>query len=258
MDDYEVDLIDYLRVMWWGKWIIIACFVLAVGVSAAIVLMQPNEYRGMITYRISQFSQVFGVSALDGQQISNAIEGTRPSFLNAHLSLQAKVEDDQIKVTLTGSVPRTALSDSLTLLTPFVKGQLQALEADAVSQATGNMQAVISQLDRQKELLTQQMDEITPHSPDNPLFAALAQKVADLEAALAEQQAHLEILSNTSINNLLSVKTLGTSSTVKIGPNRKMSVAVAGVLGLFIGVLLAFFVHYLINTRSKEASRKQA
>jgi len=30
-----------------------------------------------------------------------------------------------------------------------------------------------------------------------------------------------------------------------IGPNKKMNVAVAGVLGLFVGVLLAFFAHYL-------------
>ncbi|MCD6136747.1 LPS O-antigen length regulator, partial [Candidatus Bipolaricaulota bacterium] len=43
MDDYEVDLIDYLRVIWWGKWIIIACFVVAVAVSAAIMWTRPNE-----------------------------------------------------------------------------------------------------------------------------------------------------------------------------------------------------------------------
>ena len=258
MDDYEVDLMDYLRVIWWGKWIIIACFVVAVAASAAIMWTRPNEYTGMITYRISQFSQVFGVSALDGRQISNAIEGTRPSFLNAHLSLQVKVENDQMKVTLTGSVPRTALLDSLTQLTPFVKGQLQAQEATAVSQATANMQAVISQLDRQKGLLSQRMDEITPHSPDNPLFAALAQKVADLEAALAEQQAHLEILGSANINNLLTLNTIGTSSVSRTGPNRKMSVAVAGVLGLFLGVLLAFFIHYVIIARDKDAKHSEA
>lgn len=34
-----------------------------------------------------------------------------------------------------------------------------------------------------------------------------------------------------------------------IGPNRRMNVAVAGVLGLFVGVLLAFFVHYMEGER---------
>ena len=39
-----------------------------------------------------------------------------------------------------------------------------------------------------------------------------------------------------------------------IGPNKKMNVAVAGVLGLFVGVLLAFFAHYL-ESSSDELSQ---
>ena len=258
MDEYEVDLIDYLRVMWKGKWIILACLVVALAVSSAIMWTRPNEYTGTITYRVSQFSQAFGLSALTDQQIINAIEESRPSSLDAHLSLQAKVEVERIKVTLVGSAPPSTLSDSLALLTPFVEDQMQALETDVVSRAMDKVQITVTQLDRQKELLTQRMDEISPHSPDDPLFVALAQKVANLDAALAQEQSHLEMLRDASINGLLVIKTVGTSSIVKIGPNRKMSVAVAGVLGLFVGVLLAFFVHYLISAREREATRKHA
>jgi len=257
MDEYEVDLIDYLRVMWKGKWIILACLVVALGVSAAIMWTRPNEYTGTITYRVSQFSQAFGLSALTDQQIINAIQESRPSSLDAHLSLQAKVEVERIKVTLVGSTLPSTLSDSLALLTPFVQQQLKSLETDVVSQAMGSMQITVSQLDRQKEILTQRMDEISPHSSDDPLFAALAQKVADLEAALAQEQSQLEMLRDASINGLFVIKTVGASSFAKIGPNRKMSVAVAGVLGLFVGVLLAFFIHYLISAREREATHKQ-
>jgi len=102
MDEYEVDLIDYLRVMWKGKWIILACLVVALAVSAAMMWTRPNEYEGAITYRVSQFSEALGISALDGQEIINAITETRPSSLDAQLSLQAKAEDERIKVTLVG------------------------------------------------------------------------------------------------------------------------------------------------------------
>ena len=34
MEEHEVELIDYLRVMWKGKWVILVCFVVAVGVAA--------------------------------------------------------------------------------------------------------------------------------------------------------------------------------------------------------------------------------
>jgi len=257
MDDYEVDLIDYLRVMWKGKWIILACLVVALAVSAAIMWTRPNEYTGTITYRVSQFSQAFGLSALSDQQIINAITESRPSSLDAQLSLQTKVDDERIKVTLVGSASPSTLSDSLALLTPFVQQQLESLETDAISQAMGNMQIAISQLDWQKELLSQRMNDISPYNPDDPLFAALGQKVANLEAALAQEQSQLEMLRDASINGLLVIKTVGTSSIAKIGPNRKMSVAVAGVLGLFVGVLLAFFVHYLVSAREREAARKQ-
>lgn len=258
MDDYEVDLIDYLRVIWKGKWIILACLVAALAVSAAIMWTRPNEYTGTITYRVSQFSQAFGLSALNDQQIINAITESRPSSLDLYVSLQAKAEDERIKVTLIGSASPSTLSDSLALLTPFVEDQLQVLETDVVSQARGSMQITISQLDRQKEILTQRMDEISPHNPDDPLFAALAQKVADLEATLAQEQSQLEILRDATINNLIVIKPLATSSIARIGPNRKMSVAVAGVLGLFVGVLLAFFIHYLASAREREAARKQS
>jgi len=257
MDDYEVDLIDYLRVMWRGKWIILACLVVALAVSAAIMWTRPNEYTGTITYRVSQFSQAFGLSALSDQQIINAITESRPSSLDAQLSLQTKVNDERIKVTLVGSASPSTLSDSLALVTPFVEDQLDLLETDVVSQAMGNMQIAISQLDRQKELLIQRMNDISPYNPDDPLFAALAQKVANLEAALAQEQSQLEMLRDASINGLLVIKTVGTSSIAKIGPNSKMSVAVAGVLGLFVGVLLAFFVHYLASAREREATHKQ-
>lgn len=40
-----------------------------------------------------------------------------------------------------------------------------------------------------------------------------------------------------------------------IAPNRKMNVAVGGVLGLFVGVLLAFFVHYMEG--SKQVQRAE-
>jgi len=258
MDDYEVDLIDYLRVMWKGKWIILACLVVALAVSAAIMWTRPNEYEGAITYRVSQFSEALGISALDGQEIINAITESRPSSLDAQLSLQAKAESERIKVTLVGSASPSTLSDSLALVTPFVEDQLQALGIDVIFRAIRNIQITISQLDRQKELLTQRMNDISPYNPDDPLFAALAQKVADLEGTLAQQQAYLELLNNANINSLLVIKTVSVSSIAKIGPNRKMSLAVAGVLGLFIGVLLAFFVHYLIDARDKKAKHREA
>ncbi|MBC7318986.1 hypothetical protein H5T57_07065, partial [Candidatus Bipolaricaulota bacterium] len=44
--------------------------------------------------------------------------------------------------------------------------------------------------------------------------------------------------------------------TIPVGPSRKLAVAVAGVLGLFVGVLLAFVVHYF-REEKKEPGETQ-
>jgi len=45
MDDYEVELIDYLRVLWRRKWIILVTFVTAVLAAYFASAMLPSTYQ---------------------------------------------------------------------------------------------------------------------------------------------------------------------------------------------------------------------
>ena len=45
MDEYEVDLRDYLRVLWKGKWIVLITFLVAVGTALALSYSAPKQYR---------------------------------------------------------------------------------------------------------------------------------------------------------------------------------------------------------------------
>jgi len=64
------------------------------------------------------------------------------------------------------------------------------------------------------------------------------------------------MLQGADLTKFFTLETLGTPVVSKIGPNREMSLAVAGVLGLFCGVLLAFFIHYLMGVQEKELGKK--
>ena len=57
MDEYEVELIDYLRVIWKGKWIILASLVIALVVTASIMWTRPNEYAGTVSLKFLQLKQ---------------------------------------------------------------------------------------------------------------------------------------------------------------------------------------------------------
>ena len=64
MDEYEVELIDYLRVIWKGKWIILASLVIALVVTASIMWTRPNEYAGTVSYRLYESLSMFGITGL--------------------------------------------------------------------------------------------------------------------------------------------------------------------------------------------------
>lgn len=45
MEEQEVDLREYMQILWRNKWVVIATFVAALGIAAAISWSQPKQYR---------------------------------------------------------------------------------------------------------------------------------------------------------------------------------------------------------------------
>jgi len=123
-----------------------------------------------------------------------------------------------------------------------------------VAQVTFNTSIHIKQLTQQRDSLREQITELDSPDPEDLLFTYLAQKAVNLEALLLEEQVKIETLQETDPTKLFALGTVVQPIVSQIGPNRKMSLAIAGVLGLFLGVLLAFFIHYLIGVKEKEAA----
>jgi len=266
MDEYEVEVIDYLRVIWKGKWIILACLVAALAVTAALMWTRPNEYQGTITYRLYESLSSLvapavtvesgtidrsGSTPSDTQRLLCAIEAVDTSSLGEGLTLKMESNEARVSVTLTGAVSPDNLSEGLDRLTTHVHEQLTEQLGTEKSQASAESELKISQITRQRALLEDRMTTIA--SPDDPLLPYLAEKIVDLEALLAQEQVKFETLRETKTTDLFTLETVGQLTITKTGPNRKISLAVAGVLGLFFGVLLAFFIHYLMGVKEKEA-----
>jgi len=249
MEEYEVELIDYLRVIWKGKWIILACLVAALAVTAALMWTRPNEYQGTITYRLYQSLQVFGITSLGNQELLSTVM----DFPDEDFTLKAETREGHVQVTLSKATTPEALPNSFDRLTAWVKERLRLYVEREVAQVTFNTSINIEQLTQQRDSLREQITELDSPDPGDPLFTYLAQKVVDLEALLVAEQVKIETLQKTKATDLFTLETVGQSTITKTGPNRKMSLAIAGVLGLFLGVLLAFFIHYLIGVKEKEA-----
>jgi len=320
MDEYEVDLRDYLIVIWERKWIIVGVFIAALVAAAAYSYTLPNEYRAnaLVNYQSSPVvsaatssgnsTQSLNVSASlslglpDTAGFISVVEsmgGASAGVLNGSDLIRLQVTgtsapadlEDQLRDAI-GSV-RSFLQDQMaTHVTErlntlgneveFVRDQRSSLAERIRQREVGRLEALEAQRDRIVAQLDQLMsgasDSASNGSPlsqqasllamtsqlqviqgqmarldsstENPQpepGSAYEQRLLELETQLQElalMERQYERVRDTDWSPV-SVAQAPQSSDAPVGPNRRLNIAIAGVLGVFIGLLLAFFVHYL-------------
>ena len=319
MEEYEVDLRDYIRVLWRGKWIVLVVFVIALGVAAVVSFRAPDIYRAQalllgekppilpIAYSppaIDVMVEWAHDSAVLAQAVLLAGENLSPDWLAGHL--QARKQGKFVELTLEGALKPDRLQDILAGVVEAFKAKgtkdvklalegalalvsarreklarkQRALEEELAwvrAQAEAQREELLSQLSQleadpalselplgervtvegyriQKEmdLLYAQLQavELELYQLDRFGVRALpggAESYASLQGELAEVELEEEAIKEalSSPPSPVVVVRGAVATSAPIAPNRKMNLAVAGVLGLFVGVLLAFFAHYL-------------
>ena len=121
---------------------------------------------------------------------------------------------------------------------------------DSIQQTTMLAAGQKEQLTKQKELLVREMEAAT----SSDLSSALAEQVAVLSLKLAQVQVQLEGLRSLDPSALFVVERTGEVATSRVGPHRAMNIAVAAVLSGFVGILLAFFLNYILSHRKNEVT----
>jgi len=317
MEEYEVDLRDYLRVLWRGKWIVLATFLVAVGVAALVSFRTPDIFRAEavlqverplglptsyqppsieeVAERVRDYTLLF--SALGDEETVSWIQ-KRWTVRQEKGFLVLRIEASRSPAELAGLLRRVverlqdeyrrgvteAISvrlDEITRRTRVLHTQLVTWQ-EKVDQAYQEAQA-------QREELLAAIEELK----ENPEVLALevGEQTRRLEGALAERELELlygrltpvellldgvdrqgmyyfpefanraiaaeaELISlaeeTQELQELLSdppspiVALSGPQALdAPVGPPRRTNLAVAGILGLFMGMLLAFFWHYL-------------
>ena len=248
MEEYEVDLIDYLRVMWRWKWGVIAVLVIAVGVSFALSFTKPDRYSGVINYKVEETGTALGITGIRAATLADILDTIDPNSLGPGLSLKKKVKEDEVSVTLTGALPPDELRKALDRLTALMDEKLRENVQTRMSLALKLAAQKETQLSREKALLSQEMASAA--SPD--LSAAFAEQVASLALQLAQVKVQEESLRNTDPTDLFTLQEMNNPTISRVGPHRALNLGVAAVLGGFVGVLLAFFFDYIASYRKRE------
>lgn len=315
MEEYEVDLRDYLRVMWERKWILVGSFFLAIIVSAAFSYRLPDEYEASALLHWEGQIELQDVD-LNLPNINSLLEllktiveqpGTkfRASLLGNARSrsdfllteLQGPLSSQELELLLQERIEgvreflRTQLQSDIDRKLAFLTQRTESLlqRRDELLQ---EMKAWISRrledLAQQETALLAQLKEIRGSAAENGdslsqevlMASELAAQLQALsmerirlqgewdspyprpgsgfDAQLAELDTNLQRLriSQEAYRSAASWLVEGRLEPLRIvrppqgtanpiGPPRLLNVTIAGVLGLFVGILLAFFVHYL-------------
>jgi uncharacterized protein involved in exopolysaccharide biosynthesis len=96
VEEYEIDLRDYLRVIWERKWLIIGVFVVAVVLAALVSFRLPDEYEARALLKLRPLPTVDGLALkLPALQSVAAIVQSDELLFQAAEELQARYPEFQ-------------------------------------------------------------------------------------------------------------------------------------------------------------------
>ena len=319
LDYYEVDLRDYLRILWQGKWIVLATFLVSVGIAAFLSYRAPDVYRATAELVVEKPQGLpFAYSPPSGKEVEAwsrdrdlltevaSASGLTADWIGAHLKASSK--GNFVDLSLEGAAPPDTLEGALRALISSLEARGRDHLVGVAQGALGSLAAQREELSRklsaweeaaslsrdaaqaQKRKIEQEIRELTTGSAEVALGEALTLRGYDLQKRLDVLYARLQSVElfldslerlgpaalpgvggnyATTRASLLALdaregnieKLVGSSPSPialvraplssRVGPNRRMNIAVAGVLGLFLGILLVFFVHYLKGEKEK-------
>ncbi|MCR4405188.1 MAG: Wzz/FepE/Etk N-terminal domain-containing protein [Candidatus Acetothermia bacterium] len=285
MEEYEVDLRDCFRVMWRKKWIIVATFFVALIAAALASWWTPSRYQADGLY------QLRGIAAASGTVLSAPSSETAVAMLSSRellqeasegliaaggsSSLELKVtsrKDNLVEMELRGARSPELLAQVLAKVVQLFSTRVKDQTRADMQERLLRMQQRAALLEAEQAQLAQQIQELLSREGvaqakvgefDATLEGvALRLELSDLYARLGPIRKELDTLrlSEQELSELLAtdweplaVMNAPSGSPAPIGPNRTMNLAVAGVLGLFVGILLAFFVNYMQGGKRPEA-----
>ncbi len=332
MEEYEVELIDYLRVIWKGKWIILACLVIALAAAVAVTWTRPKEFTASICYYVRKGFAADVFPGLDVKEVALLVEEATPLAFGKVVRVKVKPDADRFNITLTAAIDESAFRNVVVQLTPVVEGVveqqaerrqnetitgmelqleemtrqrdsfrarlLNELRGDYREELIRRTELQVERLTRRRDVLQEQMAGITRSQDprlfslateiitletaiaehrealdalqaadldelsllertavvvsEDPRLSALAKGIDRLEASISERTISLEVLQTTELEDLMIVSLVREPTILKAENNALLTLAVTAILGLFVGVLVAFFFHYLSSVRERE------
>jgi capsular exopolysaccharide synthesis family protein len=283
-DAAELELRDYLDVVRRRKWLIAGVTALVVAASLAVSLLQTKVYQAtsevLLQPRASE--QIFTSDNQSGQRDQNAvpteIEVMRSRSVEQavarelgrapHVTIAAKGQTSVVRISASNTQPAEAAREANTFAGGFIKTRRQQAIDDLLA-AGDQVQATIGEIDTQLAGLDAPIEALTAKiqaaagdqrrelqaEQDRLRADAVAQRQAlqTQRAGYSAQLSQLQLAGNLTRTGGAQLVSAAVVPSAPIRPTPKRNAILALVVGLLLGVGVAFLRDYLDETiKSKE------
>jgi len=263
MEDREIELIDYLRVIWRQKWIILLATLAVTGLTVGYVLSRTPMYRVKITMKLDNRAYEVAPALLIAETAAGRCKDETltaqlanwPSLCmresapeGAAVGMDPIDEGGRVAFTLSRRGSPSMLNEAASAwpstirecLVSYVQHDLELLRA-ALVEDLAQQEAVLTEISAVLNESNSLTSQYGPVSSDS----AFAEQVAFQMSLVAQARAALARLAALQAEELFAIEELAQSGITKVGTARLSVIGIGVILGLLISVMLSFFIDYL-------------
>jgi uncharacterized protein involved in exopolysaccharide biosynthesis len=274
MEQNEVELIDYLKVVWKRKGLIVGGTLVAAAAVLVVGLATPKTYEVSRTIQIGKLpgriheGKTIGVKLVESREavigrltdhrvMEMVMEKVHSGLPNTEIGVDdvsistkrnpnvkyiVQTHDPQAVVRIADELAEHVIKSHKSL---FDRGLQITKEHEAELAAT--IQNIEVEIQSMKKIMKRIMED---PEIDAPAVILLQANIEDRERSLADFRRELKVsrLSRLGSENT-SVISADAPPKHPIKPRVKLNVALAGTLGLMMFTFIAFFVEYLANVK---------
>ena len=244
MGEQEIELVDYLRVIIKRKWIIVGITIGAIIVAGILTFLSPKTYKISAILEIGQIN-IGGVSA-SGKIITFSPE--------TPIELQEKIQRgtyDNLLKEKSGIKNLPKIEISAPKDTNFIVMEVESRNFEEGKKILETLADII--IENHSKLLKEQKDFIQEEIKKEEFKVSILEKsksLPELQYLYVEHLSRIDELKN-NLATATETQLIKSPSENPISKSILMNVIIAGLLGIFIGFLLAFFQEFLEKNKER-------
>lgn len=271
MENDNIEIIDYLRIIWKRKLLIIVGTMVGLVVGLVVILRAPELYRAEILLRMGKRIVVLPSGSFSIEPFDSAATIVKDIqakyYLREERSNRYVLKSEMIsgtnliRITMAG-VEKKAMKSFEEIMKIFcddhsrkTESSLQPLHA-VIEKLKVYQRAVLEEVARSETRLNE-FESANDNIANVTAIIAVENSLWRKKASLSDIQLRL-MFYETSIKNMdeYTTKIIGGMNKMTNHSNKRNYVIKAGGLGLVISILLAFFIEYIGKTRKIEREKK--